>query len=813
METDYGWDCPRCTLINPLGVVACNVCGFELDSSGISPSDGGVSALGELRSSPGTLRLQSAGAVADGELRGAVQRLWSKTSIEVLLKVIGNVLAHPEEPKFRGPLKKSNAQIRSAVVEVAGAAEVMHLAGFYEDDSAFSMVTSPDIVRLGRIQSLLTEQAAAVTARSLPAVKRRKPKFDEDLLREVRSDLLRAQELHGIGLGQVPSTACSSTAPPPETSPKAMDFSTGSLRLRIRLPLGGRMELEVDAGSSAAELRSVLQDRTGMPPRLQRLRIGFPPRIYEAFGAEPLAGSGLKDGEVIYLENTRELFLGNLESGLYTMGDLLDRLPNGEGADEGDCTATLFLDALQAFGVEMQERSFWNCVRMRLQQLPTCSEPEREQIQSGLRVLRRLFESHDPRERLALALQCRPPIDGQDSSSDENRTFMGSLFGHRHRRGGRRQGRGTVTLEVHRGQMLGSVAKQILSMNATELASGVRVTYLGEAGQDAGGLTRDFFSAFATCLGDSEPLLWRLTGGGALQPVPAVVAAAGRHSCGMRSAQMYRACGRVFGLAVLAGCKLGRRLSHSFVRLLIGDQLEDIHALQDELRYEAAEGEPDFRTRPDLLERPLEEFGLADGALTFEWSVQGRPNLPPIELVTGGSRTVVTDTNKSEWLRLWLRQEVVESIMPAVKAFRQGLVDVFGGCGDTCPLLCLLGTEDLLDLWGKGGVSKQDVSRWRSVASVSPAVQLQAKWLWQVLEEDYDDELRGKVLQFSTGSSTMGRDGLQRFVVEPADGGDDRLPTAMTCGNMIQLPRYSSRPILSMKLRTAAEDCATFAMS
>lgn len=139
-------------------------------------------------------------------------------------------------------------------------------------------------------------------------------------------------------------------------------------------------------------------------------------------------------------------------------------------------------------------------------------------------------------------------------------------------------------------------------------------------------------------------------------------------------------------------------------------------------------------------------------------------------------------------------------------------MDVFGGGRDVCPLLCLLDAEELIEVWAGRGVERQDIARWRGVTRVSPAIERQAEWLWQVLEEDYDDELRGKVLQFATGSSRMGRGGLENFAVEPADGGDDRLPTAMTCGNMLQLPRYSSRAILAMQLRTAAESCGSFQM-
>jgi len=663
-------------------------------------------------------------------------------------------------------------------------------------------------------------------------VKRRLPQFDGDLLREIQAQAKYNEEMRGTGASQASTAAPSSAAPSPELAPapQPMDICgggpSGTLRLRLRLPLGGRMELEVDAGTSAAELRTLLHERTGVPPRQQRVRIGYPPRIFEATADEVLSYCGFHDGEVVYLENTRDLFLGNLESGHYTMAELLDKLPaEEEASSDSDSVGVLFRQALQAFSIDPEEHGFWEVVRVRLRLLPQCSPAERGQIRSGLRVLQTLFDSHDPRERLALALDCLPSsadtgnADMDDDDEDEAGGFFGSgfLFRRRPRPSARRvrQG-GPVELEVDRSCILGSVAPQVLSMSRAQLLRPVRVSYTGERGQDAGGLTRDFFSSFATAIGDCEPLLWEPTGRGSLQPVPASVAAAaphGRHPCGLKMPDMYRACGRVFGLAVLHGCKLGRRLSRPFVRLLIGDELEDVESLQNELRHEAAEGAPDFRASPELLRRPLEELGLGGGALSFAWQVRGRPELPEVPLLEGGSRIPVNDENKAAWLRLLLRQELVEAARPAAEAFRAGLIDVFAGIGDTCPLLCLLGADDLLELWGKGGVCRQDVARWRAVARVSRVVERQAEWLWQVLEGDYNDELRGKVLQFSTGSSSMGREGLQAFVVEPADGSDERLPTAMTCGNMLQLPRYSCRAVLSERLRQAAEDCCSFQMA
>merc|ERR1712107_484264 len=141
-----------------------------------------------------------------------------------------------------------------------------------------------------------------------------------------------------------------------------------------------------------------------------------------------------------------------------------------------------------------------------------------------------------------------------------------------------------------------------------------------------------------------------------------------------------------------------------------------------------------------------------------------------------------------------------------------GLIDVFSGSQDACPLLCLLQADELIELWGQAGVTRGQVTAWRAVTQVSRVVSMQAFWFFEALEEDYDDETRGKVLQFCTGSASIGHQGLKAFFIEPADGGDQRLPSAMTCANMIQLPRYSSKAVLSERVRTASEMCSNFMM-
>lgn len=68
------------------------------------------------------------------------------------------------------------------------------------------------------------------------------------------------------------------------------------------------------------------------------------------------------------------------------------------------------------------------------------------------------------------------------------------------------------------------------------------------------------------------------------------------------------------------------------------------------------------------------------------------------------------------------------------------------------------------------------------------------------------------LLKFSTGNSTVpaegflhlqGLSGLQRFTLACVGDGDERLPTASTCFNLLKIPDYSSKAILEERLHVA----------
>ena len=87
-------------------------------------------------------------------------------------------------------------------------------------------------------------------------------------------------------------------------------------------------------------------------------------------------------------------------------------------------------------------------------------------------------------------------------------------------------------------------------------------------------------------------------------------------------------------------------------------------------------------------------------------------------------------------------------------------------------------------------------------------------WFWQVVDE-LDKQGLAQLLQFVTGTSKVplggfaalqGISGPQRFQIQRAYGAADRLPSAHTCFNQLDLPEYGSKEQLAARLRMAISE-------
>ena len=180
------------------------------------------------------------------------------------------------------------------------------------------------------------------------------------------------------------------------------------------------------------------------------------------------------------------------------------------------------------------------------------------------------------------------------------------------------------------------------------------------------------------------------------------------------------------------------------------------------------------------------------------------------ELMEGGSLKEVTNENLSEYLEANIKYRMFGRTLPQLTELLLGFFDVIPepaltvfDANELELILCGLPTIDLVD-WKTHTNYK---GRFETKGHTHQVVQ----WFWEVVEDDFDSEMRARLLQFCTGTSGVplrgfshlqGIDGnIKKFTIQGVDTNLCAYPRSHTCFNRIDLPVYSTKKELLEKLR------------
>jgi hypothetical protein len=183
-----------------------------------------------------------------------------------------------------------------------------------------------------------------------------------------------------------------------------------------------------------------------------------------------------------------------------------------------------------------------------------------------------------------------------------------------------------------------------------------------------------------------------------------------------------------------------------------------------------------------------------------------------VELVEGGATREVTNENVAEYLEASLRYRILDRTKPQLTELLLGFFDVVPASALTVfdaneleLILCGLSEIDMVD-W-------QAHTDYSGIYQDSGGSTQAVEWFWQVVENDFDQEMKARLLQFVTGTSGVpsrgfsvlqGVDGnIKKFTIHGVDKDAQVFPRAHTCFNRIDLPNYASKKELYDQLKTA----------
>jgi hypothetical protein len=180
-----------------------------------------------------------------------------------------------------------------------------------------------------------------------------------------------------------------------------------------------------------------------------------------------------------------------------------------------------------------------------------------------------------------------------------------------------------------------------------------------------------------------------------------------------------------------------------------------------------------------------------------------------VELKSGGASIRLTKVNREEYVDLYVRYALTDSVAQQFNAFRDGFLLVAGGRG-----LSLVRPEELELLLC--GSPELDFSALEKVTRYEDGLTAESRVVrdfWSIVHRMSDADKK-RLLFFVTGSDRVPIKGLGNllFVVSRNGPDSDRLPTAHTCFNHLLLPEYASKEKLERMLYTALKNAEGFGL-
>ena len=184
-----------------------------------------------------------------------------------------------------------------------------------------------------------------------------------------------------------------------------------------------------------------------------------------------------------------------------------------------------------------------------------------------------------------------------------------------------------------------------------------------------------------------------------------------------------------------------------------------------------------------------------------------------IDLIENGRNIHVTEENKFDFVQKLCSSRLYDTIKPQIEAFLKGFYEIIPQ-----KLISIFNYRELELVIS--GLPTIDIKDWKLntiYENYNESSQIIVNF-WEIIES-FDNDERTEFLQFVTGSSKVpiegfsalqGIGGVNKFKISKSfDQNFERLPTAHTCTNQLDLPEYPSKEILYERLTFAIKEGKT----
>ncbi|MBZ3878358.1 putative E3 ubiquitin-protein ligase HERC3 [Sciurus carolinensis] len=349
-----------------------------------------------------------------------------------------------------------------------------------------------------------------------------------------------------------------------------------------------------------------------------------------------------------------------------------------------------------------------------------------------------------------------------------------------------------LVLHVRRNNLVGDALRELSIHSDIDLKKPLKVIFDGEEAVDAGGVTKEFFLLLLkellnpiygmfTYYQDSN-LLWF------------------SDTCFVEH-NWFHLIGITCGLAIYNSTVVDLHFPLALYKKLLNVKpgLEDLKELSP------TEG----RSLQELLDYPGEDVEETF-CLNFTICRESYGVIEQKKLIPGGDKVTVCKDNRQEFVDAYVNYVFHISVHEWYTAFSSGFLKVCGG-----KVLELFQPSELRAMMvGNSNYNWEELEETAIYKGDYSATHPTVKLFWETFHE-FPLEKKKKFLLFLTGSDRIPIYGMAslQIVIQSTASGEEYLPVAHTCYNLLDLPKYSSKEILSARLTQALDNYEGFSLA
>ena len=320
------------------------------------------------------------------------------------------------------------------------------------------------------------------------------------------------------------------------------------------------------------------------------------------------------------------------------------------------------------------------------------------------------------------------------------------------------------------------------------------VSFEGEEAIDAGGVKREWLTLLSKEMFNPNYMLFALAKNGTTYSINSD---SGKYN--PDHLNQFEFIGKIMAKAIFDGMMIDCYFTRIIYKLIIGTPIS-YHDMED---YDPVY----FNSIKWLLEN---DFSNSETYLTYSYNHDNLGEIQTVDLIENGRNIDVTEANKFDYIQRLCSSKLYDTIKPQIDALLKGFYEVIPQ-----KLISIFNHRELELVIS--GMPTIDIKDWKNntIYENYNEESTIVKYFWEIIES-FDNDERAEFLQFVTGSSKVplegfsalqGIGGINKFKISKVfDKNYDRLPTAHTCTNQLDLPEYPNKEILYERLRLAIKE-------